>query len=91
VADTVYVSGARVRNEKRPDASVVTEAVCDGLETVTTTPAIGAKDVASTTEPVRPPVVPASAHVPWLTKATSSTRAVTICRRDLRIIKYLLR
>ena len=64
----MYVSGARVRNAKRPDASVVTEAVCDGLETVTTAPAIGAEDVASTTEPVRPPVVPASAHVSWLTK-----------------------
>jgi hypothetical protein len=58
IAVIVYVSGASESIEKRPEASVVTVAVCDGLTASTRAPATGPPVVLDTT-PVIEPVVPA--------------------------------
>jgi hypothetical protein len=53
-----YVSGASESIEKRPDASVITVTVCEGLTATTRAPAIGPPPVRATV-PVTDPVVPA--------------------------------
>src|SRR5579872_6695331 len=57
----VYVSGASETNANLPLPSVFVDSVCDGLCTVTRTPATGAPVALSTTVPMIPPVVPAIA------------------------------
>jgi len=76
----VYVSGANDRNTKCPFASVVVVVFCDGADAVTVALATGAPDVESTTLPLNPPVVPASAHVPWASIATAKRAETNTCR-----------
>ncbi len=58
---SVYSSGASETKAKCPRASVVVVALCEGLVTVTLTPAIGVAVPVSVTMPLIPPVVPALA------------------------------
>src|SRR5579863_429513 len=59
--ESVYVSGASERKTKRPLASVLVVATCDGLLAVTVASAIGVPAALSSTVPARLPVVPAAA------------------------------
>ena len=61
-------------------ATVTTVATCEGDVAIMTAPETGAPFV-SVTVPLRPPVVPASAHVPWNRKATRSISATATRRR----------
>src|SRR5579871_3955329 len=77
--ENVYVSGASESSEKRPDASVVTVAVCDGLVATTRAPATGAL-LEVTTVPVRAPVVPATE-----TTGIDATPAARLRRKSERL------
>jgi hypothetical protein len=59
---------------------VVVVATCEALLATTFAPAIGAPLSMDRTVPLSPPVVPASAHVSWLSTATSRIATVTIRR-----------
>ena len=72
----VYVSGASESSQNRPDESVVTVAVCDGLVAETLAPAIGAPPRAATTVPLMAPVVPAMASAQSTDNAAERTKAV---------------
>jgi hypothetical protein len=74
--DIVYVSGASVRNAKCPEPSVFVVADCDGDVAVTEASATGLPLDVSVTVPLTAPVVPASAHVTWLSIATSAIAAI---------------
>ncbi|HEY4441814.1 MAG TPA: hypothetical protein VGN14_15240 [Candidatus Elarobacter sp.] len=75
----MYVSGASDTKEKRPDASVVAVADCDGLDAVTRADAIGLAEAASTIVPLRLPVVPArTPDVPWHTSEKNNVTAATL-------------
>src|ERR1700733_7616647 len=69
----VYVSGPSESSAKRPDASVITVALCEGLTATTRAPAIGSFLVL-TTCPVSEPVVPASEGSGLAAKAPASKR-----------------
>src|SRR5579863_223551 len=75
VNESTYVSGASDRKWNVPAMSVVVVATCDGALAVTSTPAIGAWESASTTLPETAPVVPA---ITSSGRKTATRRAATI-------------
>ena len=72
-SEIVYSSGASETKAKWPRASVVVLALCDGLVTVTSTPAIGVAVPTSVTTPLMPPVVPAMPRIACI--ATTNARS----------------
>ncbi len=77
-AEIVYVSGPSEMKMKRPEASVFTCAICDGLVAVTSAPAIGAFVDASTTLPTIVPVVAAPATLQHCRKSSAVAIAAAI-------------
>jgi hypothetical protein len=74
VAEMLYVSGARVKNVKWPEASDLAVAVSDADEATTSASATGLPVVLSVILPLTDPVVPASVHVAWQSIAIVSAR-----------------
>jgi hypothetical protein len=67
---------------KRPAASVVAVAICDGLVAVIVAPATGAPVDVATTVPPMEPVVPALAGNVW--KSSAAIAAVTVIQRPAK-------
>src|SRR5437868_15171822 len=76
---------------KCPPLSVCNETVCEGLDAVTFAFATGAPESVSVTVPLNPPVVPASAHVPWTRNVTDKISATNIrlTFRDIDVAPYV--
>lgn len=71
---------------KRPDASVVARATCEGLTAVTVAPAIGVFVAESLTVPAIVPVVPATAGLQIHSSENAATTALTARFRNELLI-----